>query len=329
MLYLPERLYIYNVSKLIQMSKLIIGLGDDRVAIDARALRYVDPAGLCTLGCVLRKLDRFGIGIELINLDEDMVAYLERMNLFRNCRVINAPDEAGARRDRTDSLVELRCVATIAEVEDCARRLAQTMVGAVSDVYLDDRPDEMTGKSDVDRFEQPLQYVLGELLENALTHARARGHNNANAWVAAQYYPKKHVVRLAVVDDGCGFRESLRGHPALAADTHFAAIEAALQPRVSRNREVGLDGDPTNQGVGLTVTRQIALSAGGSIALFSGDAWLLDHEEGRREPREISSWEGVGVFVELDRERLRDVNMASIMRALPGYAPVKGLKFEG
>jgi hypothetical protein len=187
----------------------------------------------------------------------------------------------------------------------------------------------MTGKSDVDRFEQPLQYVLGELLENALTHARGRGHNDAIAWVAAQYYPKKRVVRLAVVDDGCGFRKSLEGHSALASDTHFAAIEAALQPRVSRNREVGLGGDSTNQGVGLTVTRQIALSAGGSIALFSGDAWLMDHVERQREPRTIPVWQGVGVFVELHREQLRNVDLASIMKALPGYAPVKGLKFEG
>jgi len=325
---LPDRLYVYNVGELIQMSKRAIGLGEDRIAIDAKALTYVDPAGLCTLGCILRKLDTLDISIELANLDEEMAAYLERMDLFRNCRVINAPEEAGARRDRTDSLVELRCVANVAEIEDCARRLAQTMVGAVRGMRLDDRPDEMTGKSDVDRFEQPLQYVLGELLENALTHARARGHNDANAWVAAQYYPKKHLVRLAVVDDGCGFLESLRGHSALASDTHFAAIKAALQPRVSRNRDVALGGESANEGVGLTVTRQIALSTGGAIALFSGNSWIIDHQENRREAREVSSWQGVGVFLELHRDRLLDLDMASIMRALPGYALVKGLRFE-
>lgn len=313
---------------LIRLSKQIIQLGEDRVAIDAQALTYVDPAGLCTLGCVLRNLETFDISIELANLDEEMAAYLERMDLFRNCRVINAP-EAGARRDRTGSLVELRRVTNVAEIEDCARRLAQTMVGAVGDAHLDNRPDEMTGRSEVDRFEQPLQYVLGELLENALTHARGRGHNNANAWEAAQYYPKKHLVRLAVVDDGCGFLESLHGHSALAAETHFAAIEAALQPRVSRNRDVGLQGDTVNEGVGLTVTRQIALSAGGSMALFSGDSWLMDHKESQREARQVSSWQGVGVFLELHRDRLRDVSMGSIMKALPGYAPVKGLNFEG
>ena len=64
---LPERLYVYNVGELIQMSKHAIGLGEDQIAIDAKALTYVDPAGLCTLGCILRKLDSLGISIELAN----------------------------------------------------------------------------------------------------------------------------------------------------------------------------------------------------------------------------------------------------------------------
>ena len=44
---------------------------------------------------------------------------------------------------------------------------------------------------------------MRELLENALTHARGHGFRQAEACVAAQYYPGSGRVRLAVVDDGC------------------------------------------------------------------------------------------------------------------------------
>jgi len=202
------------------------------------------------------------------------------------------------------------------------------VIGSIKDVPLDDTPDEMSGKSQVDRVENPLRYVFNELIENALTHGRGQGFKLASAWVAAQYYPSSGKVRLAVVDDGCGFLQSLRGHRELAADTHMAAIEAALKARVSRNREVGLARDPINQGVGLTVTREIALRAGGCLALVSGDAWLADAHGNPRERKTVPDWQGVAAYAELHRDRLQEVDLAPIMRNLPGYARIKGLKFE-
>lgn len=47
-----------------------------------------------------------------------------------------------------------------------------------------------------------------------------------------------------------------------------------------------------------------------------------------REQRTVSLWQGVGAYVELRRSSLQRINLVSIMQGLPGYAPVKGLKFE-
>lgn len=209
-----------------------------------------------------------------------------------------------------------------------AARLAHAVIGSITDIKLDDAPDAMSGKSQVDRIEQPLRYVFTELIENALTHARARGFGRASAWIAAQYYPSSGKMRLAVVDDGCGYLESLHGHPALPEPSHAAAIATALQAKVSRNRDVGLGRDSVNEGVGLTVSREIALRADGCIALVSGDAWLADHAGNRRENKVIPHWQGVAAYMEFKRDRLQQINLVTIMRELPGYAPVKGLKFE-
>ncbi len=234
----------------------------------------------------------------------------------------------GARRNSTESLVEVHRVSDHRDVEASAARLARAVIGSITDVRLDDTPDEMSGKSQVDRIEHPLRCVFNELIENALTHGRARGFGRASAWIAAQYYPRSGKVRLAVVDDGCGYLESLRGHPALHVSNHAAAIATALEPKVSRNRDVGFGRDLLNQGVGLTVTREIALQAEGTIALVSGNAWLADSTGKHRENKVIPPWQGVAAYLEMKRERLQGMDLVTIMQKLPGYAPVKGIRFE-
>ena len=325
---LPSRLYIYSIGELLRGYREVMASGSGEIDIDASALRYIDPLGLCMLAAMVNKLDAAGIHVNISRIDPDIFDYLRRMDFLKQCRMDKglAPT---TRRERADSLVEVHRINDRSEIDKSAARLANAVVGRISeDIQLDNIPDEMSGKSQIDRLEMPLRYVFDELLENALTHARGRGYSNAQAWIAAQYYPQSGKVRLAVVDDGCGFLESLRGNKAVAANTHMAAIEAALKARVSRNREVGVSDELINQGVGLTVTREIALRAGGCLALVSGDAWLVDYPGDRRQRKVVPDWQGVAAYVELKRSSLQDVDMALIMRALPGYAPVKGLRFD-
>ena len=134
-----------------------------------------------------------------------------------------------------------------------------------------------------DRVWVPLQYVLSELLENALTHGKSYGFKESSVWVAANYYPTSGVVRMAVVDNGCGFLRSLRKHPRVKDDpTDAVAIQAALEPFVSGNPEVGLLDDTSNQGIGLTVSRDIAVAARGYIEVTSGSASLRNSAESTR-----------------------------------------------
>lgn len=325
---LPERVSVYDLGVLIRLKNAIVASEESKVVIDASRLRYIDPAGLCVLTVLANQLGELEIELELRGLGQDMAQYLARMDLFRNCKIGGAPAAVGTRRESEGRFVELQCLTEPREAASAAPKLARTLVGKIDDVHLDSEPDEMTGKSEVDLVEGPLNYVLGELVENALTHAKRRGYNGARAWIAAQYYPTSRKVRLAVVDDGCGFLESLRGHEALKEQSHSAAIEAALEPRVSHNRDVGLGRDSGNQGIGLTVTRQIAMTSGGFMTLFSGDGWVADASGLPREHKTIPLWQGAGVYMELKREQLRDVDVGAIVRNLPGYAPVKGIRFE-
>ncbi len=325
---LPSRVYLYTIGEVVAIYRDIISSGEDTIEIDASRVEYIDPFGLCMLAAVVNKLGEADISIRIRGVDPDVFEYLRRMDFLRQCRMDAKPSRPGARRDLSDRLVEVHRITDRREIDRSAARLARAVIGRITDIRLDDTPDEMSGKSEVDQVEHPLRYVFNELIENALTHGRGKGFNRASAWVAAQYYPSSGKMRLAVVDDGCGFLESLREHPELPEEAHAAAIEIALKAKVSRNRDVGLAGDSVNQGVGLTVIREIALRADGCLALVSGDAWLADHPRNQRERRTVSEWQGVGAYVEVRRSRLQGINLVSIMQGLPGYAPVKGLKFE-
>jgi hypothetical protein len=171
---------------------------------------------------------------------------------------------------------------------------------------------------------EPLQYALNELLENALTHAR-RGNKYACVWVVSQYYPKKDLIRLGVVDNGCGFLESLSSHSELLQKRHLQSILLALRPRISCNRDLGLFNDSVNQGVGLTTACRIAEHADGRMILASGNA--MHSTSGYSGENPDVYWQGVAVAMEVNRTKLADVRIGELLPSLNDVPPVT-LRFE-
>jgi len=291
------------------------------VEINAVHLRFVDPFGMAMLGACFDEARKQGCVIRVHQLSPNLSGYLQRMDVFTGVELVDCASNNGARHDRSDALVELTRLCNRAEVGDVAHRLAEAMIGGADPNEV---PDEMTGFTTFDRLVEPLQYALNELLENALTHAR-RGNKNACVWVASQYYPKKDLIRVGVVDNGCGFLESLRTHVKLQHPRHLEAILLALQPRVSCNRDLGLRTDPINQGVGLTTTCRIAEHAGGRMILASGNA--MHSTSGYSGESAGVYWQGVGIAMEVNRSKLANVRIRELLPSLEDIPPVN-LRFE-
>lgn len=291
------------------------------VDIYAAHLRFIDPFGMAMLGACFDEAKKQGCVIHVHQLSSDLSGYLQRMDVFTGVELVDCGSSNGVRHDRSGALVELTRLCNHAELGNVARRLAVAMIGAAEPGEV---PDEMTGFTTYDRLVDPLQYALNELLENALTHAR-RGNKNACVWIASQYYPKKDLIRVGVVDNGCGFLESLRTHVKLLHKRHLEAILLALQPRVSCNRNLGLFGDPVNQGVGLTTTCRIAEHAGGRMILASGNA--MHSTSGYSGQGQGVYWQGVGIAMEVNRSKLADVRIRELLPSLDDIPPVN-LRFE-
>lgn len=295
------------------------------VVVDARRLVFVDPFGMALLAATFFNVLRQGGAVRVHCLNEQLSGYLQRMDVFHGVELVDCAPASGQRRDRADALLEVTRLERQVDVGSAAYRLAAALAGSMPVSNRHEVPDEMSGYTEADRLGEPIQYALNELLENALTHARRAGFTDACVWVACQYYPSNGLVRVGVVDNGCGFLATLRGHSALHQETHLAAILAALQPRVSCNRDLGLHADSVNQGVGLTTTNRIAERAGGRLYIASGDA--IHSANASAHLTGGAYWQGVAIGLVCQRKKLPEVRFRELLPPLEPMPSVR-LRFQ-
>lgn len=320
---LPKFLAAFNPVETLEICRAISDVEDEVVDLDARRVVFVDPFALTLLGLTLYELEQWGQRVRVSGLESGIGAYLQRMDVLRALDFVDCAPPITRRRDRRESLVELTRIDSSAEAPEAARRMAQALVGSTGVSDLPDGDPAMDSASPEDRLVHLVQYVLSELLENSVTHGQRNGYQGrCRAWVAAQHYPAKDMVRLAVTDTGCGFLATLRGHPDLSDQTHFAAILAAMKPRVSCNRDLGITDATVNQGVGLTTVARIASLAEGKTLIVSGDAYHNPPMGGGRLPQAVS-WQGVAIALEMRRARLLGVRIPD---ALPQIETVRKVR---
>ena len=275
---------------------------DGDVILDASTLSFVDPLGLALLRATLESA--IGKTFHVRWMQQHLLDYLIRMEFFGGLSVDGIDVETARNpQGEPDRCVELVKVVN-GQSEEIASRLAVAMVGEA---------EERT-QEEMDSYRRPIEYALKELLENALSHAKKEGNFQASVWVACQHFQSNGDVRLAIVDNGCGFLATLRGHAQLKERTDSAAIRAALVARVSCNRGplVGYEGDSQNQGVGLTTTARIAQAADGFLVIASGDA-CLNTKTDDAVRLENAPWKGVAISFHCNRDKLPQITIAALL----------------
>lgn len=147
-----------------------------------------------------------------------------------------------------------------------------------------------------------LTYAIRELMRNVMEHG-----NTTHIWYAAQYWPTKSRVEVAVLDEGVGLVPSLKRNKKLEVNDDEQAIRLSLQPGVSgavqSNRKI--DGDWQNTGYGLFMTSSLCKSIGEflicnySRALqLSGDR-IVSHE---------CAFDGLAIRMVLDTSKIKTLN---------------------
>ncbi len=311
MIIIPAYLGASNTANLIEFSNQVTNQDSHVIDCDATNLEFIDPLALCILTATCHEAHSKGKQVKIHNLSDNMSSYLSRMDVFDNCKIdIQTTNQ---RHDRRGSLVEVCKLDERSQVDVLASQVAHAILGKTPESNSSSVPDEMTGYTEADQLTIPIQYIFSELLENALTHGRRAGYQESSVWVAAQYYPKQDIIRLAIVDNGCGYLETLQNHPQLTARSHEGAISTALLPDISCNNDVNLIGDSINQGIGLTVVKDLALNAGGSISIISGNRALTKNLVTEKFTAN-DNWQGSVISIKVPRERLKKLNIYEVIR---------------
>lgn len=120
-----------------------------------------------------------------------------------------------------------------------------------------------------------LEFTLREIIRNVAEHSGA-----PQVGFAAQFWPTKQLVELAILDSGMGFKESLSDNPYLDKEmTDSAALTYALLPGISGKMYKGKPKDPydewQNSGFGLYMASEICRHGGSFFACSGGAGTLL------------------------------------------------------
>jgi len=301
-IFCPKSLSAMAPQDVLTLCNQLLAAGDNAV-VDASILEFIDPFGLAMLRATLESSNAM---VHFRFMPGAVTKYLTRMDFFVGLEVegIDTESDRDPQGD-PDHCVELIRVQD-GNSEEIASRLIQAMTGMSGD------SNQVDTELDDDR--RPIEYALKELLENALSHAKREGNGGSSVWVACQHFTGSDYVRLAIVDNGCGFLATLHNHEKLTEKTHLAAIQAALTARVSCNRgpNVGYESDSQNQGVGLTTTARIAEAADGTLVVASGNAWVITARD-HHMVMEDCSWKGVAIAFTCHRSKLHLVNIPRLL----------------
>lgn len=319
MIRLPKLLLGDDLERLVALTVEIEECGEPLIEIDAAELVMAEPVALCLLARSLEVVRRRGQRALVRQLDPRTAAHLQRFDVL-------APWLATRPQAASEPQTPIQ-VAQVANQNE-ANAVANVLMSALASyVPLDDIAGHLEGDDAQARryrnVEQPMGYVSTELLDNALIHGRSAGFGHARAWVAAQYYLAGDLLRVAVVDDGCGFLASLRSSASVEPKSDDAAVRAAFRPHVSSKRDVGLFRDAVHQGIGLTVCRDLCARTGGSLDVASGGCWIRDPGMPTERTRLLRPrYQGAALSLTLHRRALTPNLVAVIVER---YAPTGDL----
>jgi hypothetical protein len=314
MIRLPKLMLGDNLPQLIRIAAAITDEYSPIVECNAERLVTAEPVALCILAASFGQLESRGQLARVRGLRPEVRENLERLNVLADwLRESSSP--ARAPSDSSHSVLRACRVESPTQAEQIANALSREIAAFIpsDDVHAIAEDDPALTRYRV--VERPLHYLITELLDNSMNHGKAGGFSHARAWVAAQYFRTGDLLRVAVVDNGRGFLQSLESHPNLTPKSHENAIRLAFRPFVSCFKDVGVFSDATHQGLGLTICRDLCLRANGDIGAASGSAWVTTPAmSSERSIKLTPGYQGSIVMMTLHRRAITPGSLGDILR---------------
>ena len=252
------------------------------IELDFSTLKFAGPGAMACIKALLAREQRVSlleVCFRVVHQCQDAVNYLKRMDFFTNdirwC--MSSEAENFIRHPSGGRFLPMRNLHQLHQTDAASLEMSRCLT----------IPDEASRRN--------FQYLLSELIDNALQHS----NSPTGAYVTAQKYDKSGKVHLLIVDTGIGIRGHLQKNPRYSHILDDSqAIKTALRPFVSGTHVIpGERLEYENQGLGLSVTDQIAKRCKGELYLWTGRS-LYRSQSGEVETMPVS-WPGTVVFLSL------------------------------
>lgn len=243
--------------------------------IDLKDIEFIDPYGMVGLLEAGALLKSKGIK-KTLNLphSEEVLRYLERMDFFRYVSKyfrLEPPEPAISdkypRSSYSDVLLEITPIEKSDDIHFIVGKVKDRAKAILTrHLHYDERA--ISG----------FIVALSEICQNILEHSEDTGF----VGIQKYYFQKleKHVVKIAVMDIGIGFKKSLSGRFSIKND--IEAIEKALIHGATRYTDRG-------RGHGLAAVRRFVTQWNGKISIRSGTArFSIIPEWSRGKRREVN-----------------------------------------
>jgi anti-sigma regulatory factor (Ser/Thr protein kinase) len=256
--------------------------------IDLEEITFIDPCGMVGLLELGEMSLSQGVQKKLVlPLAEDVLQYLERMDFFQRAEkyfilesFISHMSEKFSRSSDSDVLLEITPIEKSNDIHFIVGRVRER-AHAILATHLHYDENAING----------FIVALSEVCQNIIEHSENKG------FVGIQKYHfqklNKNIVKIAVMDIGRGFRESLSERFSLKND--IDAIEKGLLHGASRFADKG-------RGHGLSAVRRFVKQWDGKLSIRSGTAKLSlipQWSRGKAKEHNLSFFPGAQIHVML------------------------------
>jgi hypothetical protein len=249
-----------------------------RYVFDMKGVTFIEPCGVIGLLSAARHCSALsGNRVIVVNLNEQLFPYLERMDLFKVGEPWLTPiGSVGERWSRSSCPVKLLELTRIAGPDD-----VEAVVERAERIFAPCLTEDELGS---------LLSVLSELCSNVFEHSYDL---DGCALIQKYHSEQRHQskVCLSVGDMGRGIRANLVARHGEFGGEHLDYIRAAMNGMTSRASGKG--------GTGIQRVRGIAAAHQGYVCLRSETAALSDHGHKIQPSRNLAFVAGTQVSVEL------------------------------
>jgi CRISPR/Cas system CMR-associated protein Cmr5 small subunit len=264
LLKLPTRVYESGSKEFLKL--ISSGNGKEHVRIDFENSTYLTPLANVFLIVKILEWNNNKQKVDFINHKTcNNFKYLQRINFFDNCGI--KLDEDFTRHSSSGKFVEIKS-------------LKKCDIGELSTEIAECIAPELSNEFDSNKlgFFNCIEYSISELGNNTVQHAQA-----SNSYVNAQYSSYPDLIRVAIIDNGIGIKESFFLNNSPYSETIITDLDAiliALEAEKSSKTHLNLWGESVNAGLGLTLLKSISEKINGTFIIFTGNAYYsLDEQE--------------------------------------------------